>query len=58
MHSGEANGNAKLTRHRVKRIRKMNAVGKHTQAEIGRIFGVSQTTISDIVNRKLWSHVL
>lgn len=55
--SGEANGNAKLTDGKVRRIRKLYATGKWTQAELGKMFGVSDVTISYIVNRKIWKHI-
>lgn len=54
---GEANGHAKLTDRKVRRIRKLYDTGKHTQAELGEMFGVAENTISQVVNRKTWRHV-
>lgn len=44
-----------LTREQVKKIRAKK--GTATQAEIGAQFGVTQQTISKIMNGKLWAHV-
>lgn len=54
---GEKNTNSKLTNRQAVEIRKENATGRYTQVELGVIYGVSQQTISRIVNRKLWKHV-
>lgn len=50
---GEQSGLAKLTRLQVKEI--LALVGKMPQAEIGRRYGVSQTTISLIHRRRNWA---
>jgi hypothetical protein len=48
---------AKLCDGAVKRIRELYATGKHTQAEIGKLYGVTQSTIGMIVRREIWRHV-
>ena len=48
---------SKLTSIQVREIRRMLAMGK-SQAEIGRHFGVGQTTISRIKHKKRWSHLV
>jgi len=53
---GEKNGCAKLTEDDVREIRRRYAGGE-TQAALGREYGVGQTTISWIVNRKHWRHI-
>lgn len=50
---GESNGQAKLTKTAIIEIRTMG--GTMLQREIGSKFGVSRTTISDIINRKYWA---
>jgi hypothetical protein len=52
---GQDHSQAKLTADDVENIRanEMNL----TQRELGEIFGVSQTLISHIIRRKIWSHV-
>jgi hypothetical protein len=46
--------NLKLMPDQVRRIRNSYAEGSITQRELGEHFGVSQDTISRIVNRKTW----
>ncbi len=53
---GEDNGCAKLTEAQVIRIRKLYSQG-YTQIELGEMFGVTHTTISYIIHRKLWKHI-
>lgn len=50
---GELNGRAKLTVDKVREIRQLQARGM-SQDEIARLFGVRQSTISDIVLGKNW----
>jgi len=38
-------------------IRDLHAAGKFNQADLAYIFGVTQRTITDIVNHKTWRHV-
>ena len=51
---GENNGRSVLTKQKVIKIRKLYNEGNLTQKEIGESFGVDQTTISLIKNRKIW----
>lgn len=50
---GEAHGMTCLTEDDVARIRTTRA----SQSELASIFNVSQSTISNIINRKTWGHV-
>lgn len=52
---GEAHHCARLTVPEVERIRQLYAGGEHTQAQIGVMFGVAQTTVSQIVRGKCWA---
>lgn len=52
-HSGIHNGAAKLTDDAVRQIRASDS----TNAELGRQFGVSATTICSVRKRRLWTHV-
>ena len=52
---GEQNGQSKLTKEEVFRIRSLE--GKMSQTEIGKMFGVSQTLIGMIFRRKKWGHL-
>lgn len=53
---GEKNGTAKLDEARVGEIRQRFAGGE-SQGKLAREFGVTQPTVSVIVNRKHWRHV-
>jgi len=55
---GIAHSRAKLTEDDVREVRRLYATGKFTQQELALKFGVSQMTISNIVRRKLWKHVV
>ena len=54
---GERNGSAKLTEGQVRSIRLLYRNGERSQADLGRMFGVTQTVIGDLVRRKTWKHV-
>lgn len=54
---GSDANSAKLTADEVREIRRMYAERDLTMAEVGEEFGVSSTTVCDIVNRKIWQHV-
>lgn len=54
---GEAHGCSKLTRHDVKKIRRLYAAGNHTYQELGEMFGVASPTIGQIVRREHWKHI-
>jgi hypothetical protein len=53
---GEKSNLAKLTAKDVLHIREQFNRG-HSQGELGRRFGVTQTTISNIVVRRSWKHI-
>jgi hypothetical protein len=52
-HSGQDNGNAKLTQEQVDEIRRLRAKG-YLQSTLAEMFGVHQTAISLILHRKNW----
>lgn len=54
---GEKNGNAKLTKEKVKVIRYLHKVAKFTYADLAWQFDVYKSTIERIVNRKTWKHL-
>ena len=51
--SGELNGSAKLTNADVVAIKRLHSEGK-TATEIAKLYGVSKTTTSRIVNGRSW----
>lgn len=53
---GEQNGSARLSVSNVMEIRSRCAAGE-TQASVAKAFGISQSTVSDIVRRNKWAHV-
>jgi HNH endonuclease len=53
---GERIGASKLTEAKVTEIRRRYRAGEETQAELGRVFGVHQASISDIVRGETWRH--
>ena len=50
---GEKQGSSKLTEQKVLEIRKSS----FSQTELSKIYSTSCTTISNIVNRKVWTHI-
>jgi group I intron endonuclease len=54
---GENSGGAKLTNSQVLEIRKLKQELQLSNAELGRQFGVSDHNISDIVRRRIWTHI-
>jgi hypothetical protein len=52
--SGERNGNAKLTWERVRQIRWLAEYTPLPQRHLAKCFGVSESAISAIINRKKW----
>lgn len=52
--SGEANGNAKLSRKQVEEIRVEYSLGGTSQAKLAAAFGVSQVAISHVVRGSTW----
>jgi HNH endonuclease len=55
MPRGNSHGMAKITADMVISIR--SAAGGLSQREIAARFGISQCNVSNIINRKLWSHI-
>ena len=54
---GEINGQSKLTKKEVIKIRNLYVTGKYTQKHLGELFNVHNSQISNIVRRKHWKHV-
>lgn len=54
---GSKNNNAKLNEWKIRIINRLLEDGCLTQKEIGKIFKISQTHISDIKNRKKWRFI-
>ena len=54
---GELNPKAKLTAADVKQIRYMYAAGMGDQRELANTFGIRQSSIWAIINRKTWRHL-
>jgi predicted XRE-type DNA-binding protein len=54
---GEINGRSKLNENQILKIRRLYATNLFSQQELGNKFGVNQAQISNIVNKKSWSHV-
>lgn len=54
---GSQHVHSKLTEKQVKEIKKKHATGKYSQRALGREYGVSHTTIQDVLNNKQWKHV-
>ena len=55
---GENHYNTCLTEQDVKEIRKLYQETQMTQKEIGELFDINYVTVSDIVRRMSWKHVL
>ncbi|HZT57170.1 MAG TPA: HNH endonuclease [Pyrinomonadaceae bacterium] len=53
---GEENGKARLTRAAVLKIRRMCKSGRMCQKTVARIFGVSEATVSYVVNGGRWQN--
>ena len=54
---GERNRNARMNVEKVKELRKLDKEGMLTQVELARKYGISQSTVNSILNRKTWGHV-
>ena len=54
---GEKHHNAKLSADKVKEIRRLFATGQWTQVDLGKRFGVSQTTVWNVICRNSWKHI-
>lgn len=51
---GEKHGMSKLTENQIKKIRAIKGI---TQHEIAKIYKLSETHISEIIRRKVWTHI-
>ena len=54
---GSRHGMSKLTEDKVRQIRSLYQNREANQYELAKRFGISQGTISEIINRKLWDHI-
>lgn len=54
---GIRNGRALVTEHQVREIRFLYATGELSQEALGKRYGMKQTTVSQIILRKSWSHI-
>ena len=54
---GEKNPAAKLTEDDVIRIRALYETDKYTYGVLAEMFGVSKSTVYQIIKRKLWKHI-
>ena len=54
---GQQNGNSVLREADVRKIRRLYANGTHNSGRLAPMFGVSQTTICNIIRRKVWFHI-
>lgn len=54
---GETHGNSKLTAKAVLKMRKLFESGKHSKAEISRMFGVTPATARKAIVGDLWKHI-
>ena len=54
---GEDHLKAKLTNDELLEIRQHAKIGKYTHRKLGKLYGVSQQNINNIVNRKIWKHI-
>lgn len=52
--SGERHGSAKLNWTQVRRIRRLHKTGSYTLAKLGRMYGVTPSTIGYIIAGKTW----
>jgi hypothetical protein len=52
--AGDQHPNAKLTWYAVHWIRSLHATGDYSQKQLGRMFGLTGSTIGGIVNHKSW----
>ena len=52
---GSHNGNSKLTKDKVRRIRQFYVTGKYNQRDLAAQFGVTQPLIGYIVRREIWT---
>ena len=55
--AGERNGYATLTEAKVLDMRAMYATGDYTQQQLGDLFGVARSQVSQVVRRIAWGHI-
>ena len=55
--AGERNSHNKITAEQVMEIRRIYSEGNLSQAEIGKMFGITQMTVSHIVIGRIWKHL-
>ena len=55
---GESNGGSKLTNKQRDEIRKLYSTGKWSQSKLGEIYGISQTRIGKVVNKRSISEMI
>lgn len=56
-HRGERTGGVELTARQVQAIRAARATGTISNRALARAYGVSHSTVDDVVNRHTWAHV-
>lgn len=54
---GSKGSASKLTEMQVEEMRRLYATEVCSQPKLGRLFGVSQTTVNSIILRKSWTHI-
>ena len=54
---GIKNGRAKLSENQVLEIRRLHKTGNYIHKDLGEMFGVDNSHICKIVNRKKWTHI-
>jgi hypothetical protein len=54
---GEKQHSSKLTEKQVKEIREKYSQGGTTQQKLGDEYKIGESTVSSIINRKIWTHI-
>ncbi|WP_157186543.1 HNH endonuclease [Nocardia jiangxiensis] len=54
---GSAHGQSKLTEDSVREARELYATGNYTQLELARFYGIDDSTMCVLLQRKTWKHV-
>lgn len=47
----------KLDEHKVRAIRRLYEIGQESQQSIAKVFGISQTMVGKVINKRKWRHV-
>jgi NUMOD4 motif/HNH endonuclease len=55
--NGENNINSKITKDEARSIRELWNTGDYSHRELGKMFGISKTSIANIVNHKTWKYI-